>query len=464
VAVSAPRVLAWIAVYAITLRTFGAALGIWAAGSLSAFASLLFGVVAPVWCFLFGPSWLAWRVLHPLGRGRLRALVRAACWLSPLARARDLPSIGIFLDVAAGRPFPAAGVVPVDAWTALAAVAQADRQRSAARAERIIDGLAHLPDGSRFPWLARVHGVDALVADAIRRGDGAAAARVARIGRGPLALLLATVANRRAGQPVPAAVCWLRWAIAPMRRRTLSLVRAALRPPAPVAAIPPPAAPTPVEGARLQHVRLLAAAAREERVTLAEVFALAGSWQGELDDAALAHLRARALELGARDGEARARALRDTVLGELVELAQRATGDPPASLRAASPFVRELAGRIRERLVERAQAAVAPLNPRTLGSPPAALDAWERWLVLRAALDDVELHAGLPGLAPLWYGGVRDAVWGSSSALLAEPRGRSAWAAHMMFAWVADRAEVLGDFPTTLANRENARSALVSLR
>jgi len=30
----------------------------------------------------------------------------------------------------------------------------------------------------------------------------------------------------------------------------------------------------------------------------------------------------------------------------------------------------------------------------------------------------------------------------------------------MMFTWVADRAEILGDVPTTLLNRENARSAL----
>jgi hypothetical protein len=30
----------------------------------------------------------------------------------------------------------------------------------------------------------------------------------------------------------------------------------------------------------------------------------------------------------------------------------------------------------------------------------------------------------------------------------------------MMFTWVADRAEILGDIPATLLNRENARSAL----
>ena len=80
-------------------------------------------------------------------------------------------------------------------------------------------------------------------------------------------------------------------------------------------------------------------------------------------------------------------------------------------------------------------------------------------MTLQAALEEVERRAGPSALTASWYGGVRDTVWSASCALFNDRRIRSAWVAHMMFTWVADRAEILGDSPATLLNRENARSA-----
>jgi hypothetical protein len=474
--VIALRVAAWIALYAAVLRGIGAGIGTWAAGSLTTPATILIAVAAPLWLFLFFPSWFAWRVVrvHPLGKGRFRALTLGACWLSPFVRARDLASIRIFLDVAADRPFPAPADVPADAWTALAAALQAERQGSPARASRIVDALLHLPAGSRFPWLARVYGVDLLCAAAIERDDWETAGRYAEIGRGRLALLLSTLVDASAGRPLSRRGLWLRWALAPMRRRSVAIVRRTSARSVPSASVIPPPPPTVVPrpeseaaGAlpapHLRHVRLLGAAARGERPSLRELYALAASWQADLDDAALARVRARGLELGARDGEARARALRDAVLDELAELAAGATGEMP-SAPVVGPvlgtLVGELETRIRARLVERVDVALSAVDPRRRTPTRNALDAWERWLALGAALEDLERCAGLAALKGLWYGGVRDAVWSFSCTLFDEDRGRSGWVAHMMFTWVADRAEILGDIPTTLLNRENARSAL----
>ena len=470
--VIALRVAVWIALYAAVLRGIGTGIGTWAAGSLTTAGTILIAVVAPCWLFLFFPTWFGWRVvrLHPLGRGRFRALTLAACWLSPLVRARDLPSIRIFLDVAAGRPFPAPDDVPADAWTALAAALQAERQGSPARTDRIVDALLHLPAGSRFPWLARVYGVDLLCAAAIHRDDWQTAERYAEIGRGRLARLLSTLVDTGVGRPFSRRGLWLRWALAPMRLVTVAMVRltsarrvpsASVTPPPPQTIVPRPereAAGAPL-GPHLRHVRLLGVAARGERPSLRELYALAASWQAALDDAALALVRARGLELGARDGQARALALRDAVLDELAELAADATGEMP---RAPVPgtLAGELETRIRVRLIERVDLALAGVDPRRRTPTRNALDAWERWLALGAALEDLERCAGLAALRGLWYGGVRDAVWSFSCTLFDEDRGRSGWVAHMMFTWVADRAEILGDVPTTLLNRENARSAL----
>jgi hypothetical protein len=78
------------------------------------------------------------------------------------------------------------------------------------------------------------------------------------------------------------------------------------------------------------------------------------------------------------------------------------------------------------------EAALASLEPQALArSHP--LETWERWLALLAVLERVEHQARRAVLATLWHAGVRN---------------------------TADRADYLGDVPTALMNRENARVAL----
>ena len=148
---AALRVLACAVLYAVLAHALAMALGIWAAGTLSLGTTLLLALICPIWMFICLPSWLAWRVLHPLGRGRLSFLVRGCCWLSPLARARDLRGIAVFMAVDAGRSLPLAADLPADAWTALAAVREAERLGDGARAQRIVDALAQLPRAGSSP-------------------------------------------------------------------------------------------------------------------------------------------------------------------------------------------------------------------------------------------------------------------------------------------------------------------------
>jgi hypothetical protein len=458
---AALRLLVWMALWGTVLRNIGGSVGAWAGGSLSAGTTILIGVVIPAWLFVLFPSWLAFRVAAPHGMRRLAA---AACWMSPLVRLRDLPSIAAYFDIAADRPYPGWGELPADAWTALAAAVQADRRRSLPQAARIVDALAHLPAGARFPWLARVHAVETLVLAAVGRHDWATAARYARIGRGRLLRLLALVAHGDGGAAVPTPPLWRAWLLAPMRRTTFPLVRAlawrqAVAPDARAATAAPPTV-------QARHVALLEAAARNQDIHVDDVLALAAAWQGQIDDAAVARLRARALELGVRDGEARVLALRERVLDELALLLARAEGEPP-SRAATSPFIETLANRARERQIARirgAFAALASLDPDRHGSSLHPLEAWERWLALRAAWERAEQTAGRAALATLWRASVRDGVWSHCCAISHQHGERAAWAVFVMFDWMADRAEYVGDLVAVLANRENARLALAAAR
>jgi len=457
---AAVRLLVWTALWGTVLRNIGASVGVWAAGSLGAAATILIGVVIPAWLFVVFPSWVAFRIAGPRGMRRLAAL---CCWMSPLVRMRDLPSISAWFDVTADRPCPGWDELPADAWTALASAVQADRRRSPARAAEIADALAHLPAGARFSWLARVHGVEALVVSAVARRDWATAARYARVGQGRLILLLALVARGIGGEAVPRRQLWARWLLAPMRRTTFPLVRALARRDAIAAgARPAPPPPPPPSAAHARHIALLEAAARHEEIRADEVVALAAVWQGAIDDAALAALRARALELGIRDGAAQALALREQVLGELALLLARADGE--AARAPAHAFRETLVARAREQQLARIKDALGGLDADAVGPALHPLAAWERWLTLRAAWERAEQGGGRAALAALWRSTVRDSLWSYCCALSHQHGGRAAWAVLVMFDWLADRAEYVGDLVAVLANRENARIALASSR
>ena len=104
------------------------------------------------------------------------------------------------------------------------------------------------------------------------------------------------------------------------------------------------------------------------------------------------------------------------------------------------------------------EAALTPLTPERIARTP-PLEAWERWLALRALLERVEHQAGAVAATTLWHAGVRDTVWNWSCALYNQHGLRAAWAALGMFTWVADRADCVGDTTAALINRENARIA-----
>jgi hypothetical protein len=448
------RLLAWTVVWGVVLRNIGGSVGVWTGGSLGVVLSILIGVVIPAWFFVVFPGWLAFRIAAPHG---MRRLAFAACWMSPLVRLRDLPGIAAFLAIAANRPCPGWAELPADAWTALAAALQADRRRSLTHAARIVDALAHLPEGARFPWLARRHGVEALVIAAMARRDWAAAARYARVGQGRLIELLALVAEAARGGVAPASALWLRWALSPMRRAMLPLVRALARRDR-VGGVPVASPASP----HARHVALLAAAARSEEIRSDDVLALAAAWQPAIDDAALAALHARALELGVRDGAARAQAMRDQVLDDLALLLARANGERPRA--PAHALVESLIGRTREHELANIKASLAAFDADRVAPSLQPLAAWERWLGLRASWERAEQSAGRAALATLWRTGVRDRLWGYCCAVSHVHGARAAWVSYVMFDWLADRAEVAGDLVAVLANRENARIALGHLR
>lgn len=269
---------------AILLHLFGAKVGAWANGSLGPLATLLVGVAVPAWFFVCFPTWFAWRIARPL---RLRRLAAFACWFSPLVGRNDLASSRIFLAIEAGRPFPPAASIPADAWTALAAALQAERQGNLVRARMIVEALGCLPQESAFSWLARCHGVEALVSSAWARKDAHAVLAYAAIGRGRVVRWLGLLARVQLGQRLAARTLWLGWLQSPVRRSTLGPLRAALASssaPAKVTPAPAPAAPLPDAGSlaldvRLRHVFLLAAASRGERISARDVVALAAAWQ-----------------------------------------------------------------------------------------------------------------------------------------------------------------------------------------
>jgi len=454
---AALRLLVWTVVWGTVLRNIGTSVGAWAAGSLGAVTTILISVVIPAWFFVVFPGWLAFRIAGPCG---LRRLAVGACWMSPLVRLRDLPSIAAWFEIAADRPCAWWDELPADAWTALAAALQADRRRSLARAARVVDALGHLPAGARFPWLARVHAVEALVLSAVARRDWTAAVQYARLGSGRLVRLLALVARGAGGEGLGGQQAGVLWLLAPMRRTTWPLVRA-LSSSRPVETEPGAQAPQS-SGVHARHVALLGAAARDGEIATDRVLALAAAWQPEIDDAALARLQARALELGLRDGAAHARALREELLEELALLLAEADGEVPRQ--RADALVEALAARAGDRQLALIQEALPALDADGVGPSLHPIEAWERWLALRAVWDRAEQTGGRAALAALWRGSVRDRMWGYCCALSHQHGTHAAWAALMIFDWLADRAEYVGDLVAVLANRENARIALAGAR
>ena len=457
------RLLVWTALWGTVLRNIGASVGVWAAGSLGAAATILIGVVIPAWLFVVFPSWFAFRIAAPRGMRRLAALRRAGCRRS--CACAICPASPPVLDVAADRPCPGrlerAARRRLDGAGGGGAGGPAAEPGAAPR--EIADALAHLPAGARFPWLARVHGVEALVrvGGGPARLGGGGALRAHRAGPTDPPARAGRARHRRRGgaaaRSCGRAGCWRRCGA--RRFRWFARSRGGARPPR---ARGRRCRRRP-SGAHARHVALLEAAARNEEIRADEVFALAAAWQGAIDDAALAALQARALELGVRDGAARALALRDQVLGELALLLARADGELRAR-RRRTLSAQTLASRAREQQLARIRDALGALDADRAGPAPHPLEAWERWLALRAAWERAEQHGGRAGAGGAVARRACATASGATAARCSHQHGaRAAWVVFVMFDWLADRAEYVGDLVAVLANRENARIALASL-
>lgn len=298
-----------------------------------------------------------------------------------------------------------------------------------------------------------------------RRGDWKAILDYAAFGRGRVVRLLALLARVGLGQAIPPRRLWWAWLQSPVRRRTLRALRAATAPGRPTSRVmpAPSGGETAVDAclavdARSTHVALLASASRGDAIAPCEVLALARAWQEPLDKSGLARLSARALELDVRDALGEGEALRASVLSELVALAaccdgKIAAGDGDVGL------LGELASGLRERLCHEVEVALGGISPETFGPSVGPLEAWERWLVLRRALDRLAFQDEGAFFA-LWSGRVAATVWNWTCAVFNCHGARASWIAHMMYVWIAEQAERMGDMRTVVVNRENARIAL----
>ena len=452
---------------AMGVRLLAGHVGVWAEGALDVGITVVIAVFLPVWICVFFPTWFAWRVLHPFG---LRPAVLAGFWLSALVQRRDIPSIRIFLGSVRNLPFPPAADVTADAWTALAAAVQADHHRAFYRVDAIIEALTHLPSETRFPMLARQVGVEVLARRALSRRDWAAVLRITRIGRGRSGRFLELLAQAESRMSFSPGRLWLTWMLAPLRIQTYRRVHTLARLPHRLAKVTPPLPESkPLQAAvqaaigldaRLRHVRLLGAAAKGHPIAIQEVLTLTQAWHKVLDEESLARLHARALELDVRNGAQQAQAVKASVLQELTDLACVAVGDLQPSWGAGKPtdsLMEELSQSVQNRLYLKVDKTLALLDAKQRKDHPLA--AWENWLALREAVDRFEQRVGQDALKALWYSQIRDRVWRWAYGEWSERREQSGWAMSMVFDWMADQAEVLGDLPATAINRENARVA-----
>ena len=439
-------------------------------GTLSVGTTLLLALVCPIWMFICLPSWLAWRVLHPLGRGRL-SLPRALVLLAVAAGAGARPArhrrfhrrrrrgslpLRRTCPPTPGRRWRRCAR-PSGSATRRGPTASSTRSPSSPRAgsspgwrgATASNGWSPRPCGAVTPTTATRY-ARLGAGTALRSAGGAERRR-----RG----LAAAVAGRRGR-------VWLLWAAAPCRALTWPLVRAARRP---GLARRDVAAGADVGGARrgdeapaarplaLRHLQLVAAAAggAGQRGRPCSRWPANGraTWTKR---PARGYTPARSPS--ARAGGERARALRerrDRRAGGAGGVRRRSRPAPPAPETDVSdgPVSRELRARSGPDCSNGSLRRSRRSADGRRAPPGNVLAAWERWLAVRSAIERAEAFAGTEAVIALWYGGVRDAVWAWGCALFSDRRARSGWAAHMMFSWIAERAELYGDFPATLLDR-----------
>ncbi|MBW8877937.1 MAG: hypothetical protein JF614_23490 [Acidobacteria bacterium] len=408
-----------------------------------------------------GPRWLAWRVLGPLG---FSALGRVCLWLAPFGLLETFRGNRAFFASAYGGK-PGRESRTASWWLLFAAALDGEAQGSPRQAEQLLEMLDPETAG-RLPWRLRGQGIELLAWPAIERAAWEEAGRRLAPGHGRGVRLLRRLATVHGGQAPQSAVLWLLWLLAPERRRTLPLVRSALKPaeraPGPAERPGPRRIPaTGEDNVFHRHLGLLSAAAAGQPVRPAKVQALADRWEAELGGDAQLRLMIRGAELGVADVQAVVAAWPRSIESELEDLAEAAEGPWPEPRRRES-----LAAQVRrhrlDRLFAAVQAEVEPFRghgfndfPRKLDTPLAEV---ERWLQFRRSLRRL-LESEAEALPTAWHNGLRLAACNWPVFLLRTYGPDAHWACREMSRWCEGLARQMGDAEIAKLSHGNARIA-----
>jgi hypothetical protein len=435
-------------------------------------------IIAEAMVILVIPPWLALCVCRPLG---LSLLSRFFLWFTPWIRRRGLEDYAMLLK--AMRGVPPAPPAPqndgirqkikrfflssrdpqpfiVNGRTVVALVLSREIRGDGVRAERLLRTFDLCPP--KMPPMGRFHrfAFEELAWHAAKRGDWPAVQRRIRLGGGRGAPLLKLLAQHYMGRRANPMILWLAFLISPSRRRAFPFVRDATGEGAtPTARAEPPGIQ---ESVRTTHFSFLLKAAEGRPISMEEVFRLANRWDGEFTHPKLESMLRRGMELGARDVLGISEKIRESVLDELEEPAIAAEGKIPEEVcdgtkREEPSLVTKLLFRLKNRLysdIYHLQDLFRVGSGETVPEKD-LLDRWETWLALHESASRLHELLGTDEFATLWNGGLRDDVWNGASRIFNATGRRTAYISVIMFRWVADVCELLGDRTGMTENLKN---------
>ncbi len=402
-------------------------------------------------------GWLAevaWR------RDRLGGAALAAAWAVARRGARPVSSVWAERRVEMLAPLRGAGIVAAG----LLASARGDDEG----ARGLLESVAQLPESMR-PRLASSLACEWLAGDALARGAWDEARGWARKEALPTrtARLVAGVADRMLGVPVPAWRLRLSWLLAPRRRALRPLVERALayRAPAPVDLEQVPVASTDVAVGTAPHPyreavsdeRLRKALAAHLAISRGRVGAggLAGLvvlWDEVLSDEQTHRFVAeRARTVGARASEALA-----TLAASVEEDVAALVLATDAGLELGTgPVAAGVARRLRERLLRDVEHAARVLSARVAaGRVLPAIHEWRETLQLRERLARGGRLGGL-AVRRLVFEDVHDALCPLACRLWNERNQRPI--ADALFRFLLAEAEAVGHTRLADHERKNVR-------
>jgi hypothetical protein len=85
------------------------------------------------------------------------------------------------------------------------------------------------------------------------------------------------------------------------------------------------------------------------------------------------------------------------------------------------------------------------------------LERWDTWLILHQSASRLQQLIGTDELVTLWYGTVRNSIWNSTTRIFNGTNGRTAFVSMIMYKWLVDVAELLGDEDALKQNRDNVK-------